>query len=55
MIRQETGMTQEAFAEFFYIPVRTIQNWESESNAKRKPPTYLIELMLYKLRKENKL
>lgn len=46
-------MTQEAFAEFFYIPVRTIQNWETESNAKRKPPEYLIDLMIYKLKKEN--
>lgn len=50
-LREETGMTQKAFAEYFHIPKRTIENWEGGQN---KCPEYLLELMEYKLRKEGK-
>lgn len=49
-LRQSSGMTQKAFAEYFGIPKRTIENWDSE---RRKCPEYLLELMQYKL--ESKL
>ena len=45
-----SGMTQKDFSEYFGIPIRTIEDW---STGKRKPPSYLIDLMLYKLKKEN--
>ena len=48
-LRKSSGMTQKAFAEYFKIPKRTIENWEGE---KRECPDYLIELMEYKLKKE---
>lgn len=48
-LRQKAGMTQKAFAEYFGIPKRSIENWEGE---KRQCPDYLLELMRYKLEKE---
>jgi DNA-binding transcriptional regulator YiaG len=49
-MRIRSGMTQAEFSEYFEIPKRTIENWESETN---KCPDYLRNLMEYKLRKEN--
>lgn len=51
-IREKTGMTRKAFAEYFGIPVRTIEDWEAE---KRKCALYLIDLIQYKLEKEGLL
>lgn len=45
-LRTKTGMTQKAFAEYFGIPKRTVEDWEYE---KRKCPEYLLKLMIYKL------
>ncbi len=42
-------MTQKAFAEYFGVPQRTIENWDSE---RRKCPEYLLKLMEYKLKNE---
>ena len=35
--------------EYFNIPKRTIEDWESE---RRNPPQYLVDLIEYKLKKE---
>lgn len=51
-LRSLTGMTQKQFSEYFNIPHRTLQNWEGEQ---RKCPEYLLNLMKYKLEKENKI
>lgn len=51
-LRQQSGMTQKQFAEYFNIPVRNIEDWE-RGIAPCKP--YLLDLMRYKLKKENKL
>lgn len=48
-LRQESGMTQKAFAEYFDIPQRTIENWEA---GQRVCPEYLLQLMQYKLKSE---
>lgn len=48
-LRTASGMTQKAFGEYFGIPYRTIQNWETE---KRECPEYLINLIQYKLEHE---
>lgn len=48
-LRAKSGMTQRAFGEYFGIPLRTIENWEAGVN---RCPTYLLNLMLYKLEKE---
>ena len=49
-LRAAAGMTQKQFAEYFGIPQRTIENW---CGGQRKCPAYLLELMQYKLEKEN--
>ena len=46
------SMTQKAFAEYFEIPLRTIENWCSGTRA---CPTYLIKLMEYRLTNENRI
>ena len=48
-LRERAGMTRPAFAEYFGIPYRTIQDWELEN---RECPAYLLELVKYKLEKE---
>lgn len=49
-LRLACKMTQKSFSEYLNIPKRTIEDWESE---KRKPPEYVVELIEYKLKKEN--
>lgn len=44
-----SGMTQRSFAEYFRIPLRTVENWSTGS---RSCPPYLIDLIEYKLRSE---
>lgn len=51
-LRTASGMTQKQFAEYFGIPHRTLQNWEG---GQRACPEYLLKLMTYKLKKENKI
>lgn len=48
-MRTAAGMTQKAFAEYFNIPRRTVEDWEAD---KRTPPPYLLDLMMYKLKNE---
>ncbi len=48
-LRTKTGMTQLEFAKYFHIPLPTVARWESKN---RKPPVYLLELMIYRLTKE---
>ena len=51
-LRTASGMTQKAFSEYFHIPKRNIENWESGTRA---APPYLVELIEYKLISENKI
>jgi len=41
--RQSTGMTQQQFADYFGIPVRTLQDWEQ---GRRTPPDYILMMMV---------
>lgn len=50
-LRQASGMTQRAFAEYFGIPLRTVEDWE---RGVRKCAPYLIDLMKYKLDNKKK-
>ena len=47
---EKSGMNMTQYGEYFNIPYRTLQNWKS---GVRKCPDYVMELMEYKLRKEN--
>ena len=49
-MRNLSGMTQKNFSEYFGIPMRTIQDWE---NNRRQCPDYTLDLIQYKLEKEN--
>lgn len=49
LLRVQTNMSMKEFAEYFGIPYRTVQNWESNT---RSCPEYLAQLMEYKLIKE---
>lgn len=51
-LRTAAGMTQQAFADYFGIPKRSIENWEG---SKSEPPEYLVKLIEYKLRSEKKI
>ncbi len=44
--RQAAGLTQRQMSELLEIPLRTIENWESES---RTPPPYVEKLIVEKL------
>ena len=48
-LRLSTGMTIQEFSDYFNIPRRTIENWEG---GQRKPPVYVVELIKYKIEKE---
>ena len=51
-VRKKLNMSQAEFADYFGIPKRTLQDWEYE---KRRVPSYLLRLMIYKLRIEKML
>lgn len=42
-IRTRVGLTQEAFADRYHIPLQTLKQWESSPGSKsyRKPPEYV--------------
>lgn len=48
-LRARTGWTQRYFAEYFGVPRRTFEDWESGRN---RCPDYLRKLIQYKLFKE---
>lgn len=48
-MRKAAGMTQQAFADYFGIPKRSVENWEG---GKRDCPPYLLDLIRYKLERE---
>lgn len=47
--RLSAGLTQKQMSEFIEVPLRTIEDWES---GKRKPPEYVVSLIIYRLTAE---
>lgn len=41
-LRKQTKMSQQQFANYFGLPLRTLQGWEQD---RRNPPDYLVELL----------
>ena len=41
-LREKTGLSQSKFAEYFGLPIRTVQEWEQ---GRRKPPDYIQKLL----------
>ena len=48
-LRKETGKTQKVFADYYEIPLRTLEDWERGIN---HPPEYVLKLLEYKIRME---
>jgi DNA-binding transcriptional regulator YiaG len=48
-LRTASGMTQQAFSEYFGFSRRAVQEWEA---GRRECPVYLVALVEYKLRNE---
>ena len=44
-LREKMGMNRAEFCEYFGIPYRTVQDWESE---KRELPDHVLRVMWYK-------
>lgn len=50
-LKKKSGMTSAQIYEFSGIPVRSQENWTSEKQ-RRNPPTYVVSLLEYKMKKE---
>lgn len=50
-ICEQTGLNRREFADYFEIPLRTVEDWEA---GKRKMPPYLLRLISYKVKIEAK-
>ena len=48
-LRETTGMNRREFCDYFGIPYRTVQDWET---GYRRMPDYLLRLMAYKIKAE---
>lgn len=51
-LRERTGKSQSKFAQYFNIPVKTLQTWEAGGTC---PPAYVPEMMERILELENKI
>lgn len=51
-MREKLGLSQTKFAQFYGIPKRTIENWESGT---RKPPEYVIGLLEAAVKRRNEM
>ena len=49
-LKEDSGYNWKAFAAYFDIPYRTVQDWYM---GKRRMPEYLLRLMYYKMHMEN--
>ena len=38
-LRAETSLTQEKFSQYYGVPKRTLENWET---GRREPPSYIV-------------
>ena len=45
-LRNHTGLNQRQFAEYFGIPLRTLEDWEA---GRSRIPSYLFRLMVYRV------
>ena len=51
-LKERTKLTWKAFAEYFGIPYRTMQDWQLGN---RDMPDYLLRLMVYKIETDDML
>lgn len=53
-LRASTGLSQQAFADKYGIPKKTIQNWESQGKEHRECPDYVKKLLERAVKTDNK-
>lgn len=51
-IRNLLGISRAEFSRRYHIPERTLDDWEKE---RRTPPTYVLELLEFKVRNDMSL
>ena len=49
-LREKMGMNRREFCDYYGIPYRTVQDWET---GKRELPDYLLRLIIYRAEIEN--
>lgn len=54
-LRASTGLSQQAFADKYGIPKKTIQNWESQGKEHRECPDYVKKLLERAVKTDNKI
>jgi DNA-binding transcriptional regulator YiaG len=50
-VRMATGMNRKELSDYLHIPYNTMRDWEQ---GLRSMPPYVLELIIYKLKNENK-
>lgn len=48
-VRLSAGLTRKQMSDLLGVPLRTLEDWES---GKRKPPEYVVSLIIFKLAAE---
>lgn len=51
-LRELSGMNRREFCDYFDIPYRTVTEWERGT---RNAPSYVLRLLAYYIRMENKI
>lgn len=46
-VRQLSGLSRAEFAREYRVPIRTLENWESQSASARTAPPYVLDLLAY--------
>lgn len=46
-VRTITGLSRAAFARDYRLPLRSVENWESDTSSARRAPGYVIDLLAW--------
>ena len=46
-VRGISGLSRAGFAREYRLPLRTVENWESESDSGRTAPGYVVDLLAW--------
>lgn len=46
-VRTITGLSRAAFARDYRLPLRTVENWESDTSNARSAPGYVVDLLAW--------
>ena len=46
-VRAITGLSRAAFARDYHLPLRTVENWESDTSSARHATGYVVDLLAW--------